>query len=1178
LVEKSICLVIMVKTTRKIGINILFLILVSSLTFAYTPLSLKQGIFHNWGQEQVTYYLNEQGSDDISFLTMEDIIIDSFRAWEEASNTSLNVQYLNKTDKSFGFDKQNTLVFVEENFPGPSQVIATTLLWVENGKLVDSDIVFNGEHHTFSRDDSAKDLQSVATHEIGHLLGLDHSTLGKGNDDFSAYDANIPTMHPYALPGMSARYIEPDDIAGISSLYSGRNFSNLLGSVGGMVTFSSGHPVTGASIVLTSTKSGKHKYAAVSGAKQRDGRYLIEGVPPGDYVLGVAPLNGWNFVKESNLGGGYHTFDTAFDKTYYPTNTSEFTNDLVVRLRAGNNQDWYHVVVQNKPPLLALESPQGGISHNTTVLNWSLDDNELDDVLCNLTLDNATLVTDHVSVLMDGGYNTYDVHNLSEGQHSWGVACTDLGYNTVQNTTDFTVNTQPPMVVFASSPYKRWPRITINYFIEHFVSPQYFTSYVDGKLYVSNHSVTANVNHSLMLPSNMEEGHHALTLEINYSSELFNYTFPFIFDTTKPNITLHNTPNDYGCGPFDEECLDGGECRGPDCDFDDGECHGEHCDDPHGGDEGGCHGPDCDNRSECQGEHCGDGGNHTGGNNTPRNFSITENDKGNRTECQGPDCGPRDGECPGRRCDEEDRSYDSARHTDRVDHVFTGVVQDVLSANFSCFLNLSSREQFHRINLPFTAYNNVSFAVQGNLSNGTYDWGVQCTDLAGNLAETEHYELIVATGHPIISLNNTHMPTNRFFRFPLQASFNQIVNVTYAINDLPSQKLCTNCMQYNRQIELFLYGNITLTVTARNAQGLQTQVQKNLAVYLDTDEDGIPDHEDFDADNDGINDAEDTVIGGRDYLKQFIGDRVKLFINQSENFTNPQGMLPVRLKEVNKTIFFFDYNFSARPFKLSGFNVFDSPEGKGGMIVTGLNLTNTTKTFFIDRVDASLDGMCIKDEEMYSFDQITADCTGSNEVLLACDGVSVQGYACTYNATSEQYIITGLKHSGVVQMEAPSSGGDSNSGSHNNGNAGSGGSQGAGSSGGGSTPTQSQSPALSQPAKSPNSQTSRPQVTSLPIQRTTQQEAPQQESSPDNSLVEVTGKAAYDKGNTKGWFFGLILSVWAVALVYVFMRGKQREGDDRILNKIKRKFQERKEKLKFKIKLNQKERNFNKKF
>jgi hypothetical protein len=79
--------------------------------------------------------------------------------------------------------------------------------------IVDVDIMFNPSETfaTASAGASQFDLQSVATHEIGHLLGLDHSNIAHA------------VMYPYGDTSMIGVHtaLSTDDIVGVGHLYPG---------------------------------------------------------------------------------------------------------------------------------------------------------------------------------------------------------------------------------------------------------------------------------------------------------------------------------------------------------------------------------------------------------------------------------------------------------------------------------------------------------------------------------------------------------------------------------------------------------------------------------------------------------------------------------------------------------------------------------------------------------------------------------------------------------------------------------------------------------------------------------------------------------------------------------------------------------------------------------------------
>jgi hypothetical protein len=189
--------------------------------FAYKLQYAKSGDLVRWHESCFKYSINENGAPGIDETTLHDTIRASFDAWE---NADCSYFYFVETDDAscddIGYVEKtgniNLFVFRESNWAidadhDPSAIALTTTSWNDNnGQLLDADMEFNSEYFDFGTEGvpGFADLQNTATHEIGHTIGLDHSSV------------NGSTMEPSAgLGDTDKRTLAADDIEGLCELY-----------------------------------------------------------------------------------------------------------------------------------------------------------------------------------------------------------------------------------------------------------------------------------------------------------------------------------------------------------------------------------------------------------------------------------------------------------------------------------------------------------------------------------------------------------------------------------------------------------------------------------------------------------------------------------------------------------------------------------------------------------------------------------------------------------------------------------------------------------------------------------------------------------------------------------------------------------------------------------------------
>lgn len=141
--------------------------------------------------------------------------------------------------------------------------------------------------------------------------------------------------------------------------------------------------------------------------------------------------------------------------------------------------------------------------------------------------------------------------------------------------------------------------------------------------------------------------------------------------------------------------------------------------------------------------------------------------------------------------------------------------------------------------------------------------------------------------------------------------------------------------------------------------------------------------------------------------------------NDNLSLSYERDNLTIRFKDGGRNLVEFEWDVYNESLNINNLSILkqDSNSSVSYILVSGLDLSsqNATKAIFMD-VIANGTGICVKDEEVDFVENISSDCNGENEFWVACPGVN-GNYVCNLTSDGTQYVISGLKHSGVREQE-----------------------------------------------------------------------------------------------------------------------------------------------------------------
>ena len=227
--------------------------------------------------------------------------------WSSLANINFIVTWTaaNSVSPAEGGDGVNlvTIAVTPENelFNSDSTTGRTRVFFnPETGGIVEADISINprpraedGTALQFSTDGTpgTYDLEATFTHEIGHLLGLEHSAvLGSTMQSRQAFNGT------FGLPALTERTLSEDDRQKVRSLYGPGQ--QRLGRIEGRLVDNRNPgaftPLSGVNIWAENIVTGRVMASDISAG---DGTYELEGLEPGSYRVMVSPSGGENGPK-----------------------------------------------------------------------------------------------------------------------------------------------------------------------------------------------------------------------------------------------------------------------------------------------------------------------------------------------------------------------------------------------------------------------------------------------------------------------------------------------------------------------------------------------------------------------------------------------------------------------------------------------------------------------------------------------------------------------------------------------------------------------------------------------------------------------------------------------------------------------------------------------------------------
>lgn len=260
----------------KFLVAVIFLLFIIDVAHAGNPLYMNadgQPLVWNT-HETIRYKVDPKGLGSLDYNQSLALVQQAMNVWEAVTDTGIEFEYLGPLDEeitldnweilagnyiyaeAYGITHSGTSASQEENYlvigfdntgeivsakgnsgaSGVESLTGVSGTYDDPGYIISAHLFINGLYHNGTDDDiddvSLTDVMAILVHELGHVLGLDHSLFhyemyqdiisNRISVDYSRY---LPTMFPRFIESTGKHFINlhPDDIATVQWMYDANN-------------------------------------------------------------------------------------------------------------------------------------------------------------------------------------------------------------------------------------------------------------------------------------------------------------------------------------------------------------------------------------------------------------------------------------------------------------------------------------------------------------------------------------------------------------------------------------------------------------------------------------------------------------------------------------------------------------------------------------------------------------------------------------------------------------------------------------------------------------------------------------------------------------------------------------------------------------------------------------------